>query len=92
LYVERIGLDGINLAWREQYYLVEFVVLAEGKEIWRSGKITKADGARPAKVDVTGVQRPVLRVETEPAPGAEVGGGRGARNRVQAAWVEAVLS
>ena len=71
---------------------VEFVALADGKEIWRSGKVTKADGAKAAKVDVTGVQRLVLRVEGGAPPSAEFARGRGAQNRIQAAWLEAVLS
>jgi len=71
---------------------VEFVALADGKEIWRSGKVTKADGAKAAKVDVTGVQHLVLRVEGGAPPSAEFARGRGAQSRIQAAWLEAVLS
>ncbi len=71
---------------------IEFVVVGDGKDIWRSGKMTKSDSARPATVDITGVQRLVLRVERRTAPGAGVADSRAARARVQAAWAEAVLS
>jgi hypothetical protein len=69
---------------------VAFVALGDGKELWRSGKVTKADGAKPVQVDVVGIQRLVLRVEGETTPPARRG--RGPRSSVQAAWVEATLN
>ena len=70
---------------------IEFVAAGDGKEIWRSGKMTKADGARSAKIDVTGIQRLVLRIEGGATPGDEIDRGE-ARRHIQAAWIEAVLS
>ncbi|HTY61411.1 MAG TPA: NPCBM/NEW2 domain-containing protein [Acidobacteriota bacterium] len=70
---------------------IEFVAAGDGKEIWRSGKMTKVDVARPAQIDVTGIQRLVLRIEDGATPAHEIGRGE-ARRRIQAAWIEAVLS
>jgi hypothetical protein len=70
--------------------ILEFVALGDGKELWRSASIKKTDGEKPAKVDVTGVQSLVLRVEGD--TGQAPAGRRGFRSRVQAAWVDAVLS
>jgi hypothetical protein len=69
---------------------VDLVALGDGKELWRSGRMTKAEGANPAQVDVTGVQCLVLRVEGGADPAAAAS--RGPRSRVQAAWMEARLS
>jgi hypothetical protein len=69
---------------------LEFVALGDDKELWRSGSMKKADGAKPVKLDVTGVRRLVLRAEG--AGGQAPGGMRGPRSRVQAAWVDATLS
>ncbi|MCI0693623.1 NPCBM/NEW2 domain-containing protein [candidate division KSB1 bacterium] len=41
---------------------VEFVVLGDDKELWRSGFVTKANGAIPVKLDITSVNRLILRV------------------------------
>jgi hypothetical protein len=50
----------------------------------------KADGERPAKVDVAGVRNLVLRVEGD--TGQAPAGRRGFRSRAQAAWLDATLS
>lgn len=71
---------------------IEFTAVGDGKEVWRSGKLTKGDGVKPVKIDITGVQQLILRVESRTTPGSEVARGRGARSRIQAAWIEAVLS
>jgi hypothetical protein len=55
----------------------EFVILGDGKELWKSGTLKKADGSKSAAVDVTGVDRLVLRV---------IGFGR-PNERGQADWV-----
>jgi hypothetical protein len=60
---------------------VEFVVLGDGKELWRSG-MKKADGLKPVTVEIVGVQRLVLRAA----------GTADWRTRLQAAWVGAALS
>jgi len=61
---------------------LEFVVLGDDKELWRSGSLKKADVAKTVNVDLTGVQRLVLRVD----------GTAGRRSRIQAAWVDATLN
>ena len=61
---------------------VEFVVLGDDKELFKSGPLKKADGLKPVSVEVSGVQRLVLRVT----------GTAERRTRVDAAWVEAILS
>jgi hypothetical protein len=73
---------------------VEFVLLGDGKELWRSGRLTKADGAKPVQADVSGVMSLVLRVEGPAAQRARGGMGarRGGGGGVQAACVEATLS
>ena len=58
------------------------MVLGDGKELWRSGVLKKSDGAKPMKIDITGVRRLVLRV---------TGGGE-AFGRTQSDWVEATLA
>jgi alpha-galactosidase len=60
---------------------VEFVMLGDGKELWRSGFVTKANGAIPVKLDITGVNRLILRVNR----GENGGSGD------QANWVEAKI-
>ena len=61
---------------------VEFVVLGDDKELFKSGPMKKADGLKPVSVEVSGVQRLVLRAS----------GTAERRTRVDAAWVEAILS
>jgi alpha-galactosidase len=40
----------------------EFVVVGDGKELWRSGTLAKTDNPKPVEVGITGVQKLVLRV------------------------------
>jgi hypothetical protein len=61
---------------------VEFVVIADDTELWRSGFVTKSDGAIPVKLDISGVHHLVLRVNR----GEKGGSGD------QANWVEAKVS
>ena len=60
---------------------VEFVIVGDGKELWRSGSLKKADGLKQVTVEIAGVQRLVLRT----AGAAE------RRSRLDAAWVDAAL-
>jgi hypothetical protein len=60
----------------------EFVVVGDGKELWRSGALKKADAAKNVKVNIKGVRRLVLRVSAGPT-----GGGGD-----QADWVEAKIA
>lgn len=61
---------------------VEFIVLGDGKELWRSGVLKKSDAAKPLKIDITGVRRLVLH-----ATGTGENSGR-----IQADWVDAKLT
>jgi hypothetical protein len=60
--------------------VVEFSVLGDGKELWKSGGLKKADGGKAVKVDVKNVRRLMLRVRRE-----------GEGGRVHADWVDAKL-
>lgn len=60
----------------------EFIVTGDGKELWRSGALKKADGPKAVKVNIHGVRRLRLRVNAGPT-----GGGGD-----QADWVEAKLT
>jgi hypothetical protein len=59
---------------------VEFVVLGDGKELWKSRPQMKADGSRSTRVDVSNVKRLTLRVRR-----VDEGG------RVFADWVDTKL-
>jgi hypothetical protein len=61
---------------------IEFVLVWDGKELWRSSSLRRGEGAKPVEVDIAGVQSLVLRAE---------GMGAGRRSRIQAAWVEPTL-
>ena len=39
----------------------EFIVLGDGKELWRSGLLKKSDEPRPVQIRITGVHRLLLR-------------------------------
>ncbi|HVV00313.1 MAG TPA: alpha-galactosidase, partial [Verrucomicrobiae bacterium] len=41
---------------------VEFLVLGDGRELWKSGVLTRKDGAKPVSVNLTGVGALELRV------------------------------
>jgi hypothetical protein len=77
-----VGIDDSANSERE----VEFIVEGDDKELWRSGLVKKADGLKPADVDVSGVRKLTLRV-------AGQGGGRRGprRNPLQAAWIDGKL-
>ncbi|MDQ2920981.1 MAG: NPCBM/NEW2 domain-containing protein [Acidobacteriota bacterium] len=74
-----VGVDDGNNNERAS---VEFVVLGDGKELWRSGVLKKSDGAKPVRIDITGVQRLVLRVT----------GGGDTSGRTQSDWSEARIA
>jgi hypothetical protein len=76
---------GADDAINSQGAAVEFVVLGDGKELWRSGVMKKGEGAKPLKVDVRGVRRLVLRVTW----GGEGAGTRA--GRTLADWAEASI-
>jgi hypothetical protein len=70
-----VGLDGGARGDRK----VEFVVVGDGKELWRSDELTVADGLKSLKLNISGVRRLVLRV---------AGAGQ-MRRGPMAGWVEA---
>ena len=79
------ALVGIDDATGNQNATVEFVVLGDGKELWRSGAMKKSDAAKQLKIEVTGVRHLVLRVS-----GGGEGGGPQAR--VLADWLNTRLT
>ena len=68
---------------------VEFVLLGDGKELWRSGSLTKEAGAKPVQADIQGVQSLELRVEG--SAGGARRGMRGRRGGAAVAWVDVTL-
>ncbi len=79
------ALVGIDDATTNQNAGVEFVVLGDGKELWRSGILKKSDAPKPLKIDVPGVHHLLLRV---------TGGGenQGPQARILADWVDAKVT
>jgi hypothetical protein len=63
---------------------VEFQVLGDGKELWKSGALKKSDAPQRVEVRVAGVRKLVLRASTA------VEGNR--RIRPQADWIEPTVS
>jgi hypothetical protein len=79
------ALVGIDDATTNPNAAVEFVVLGDGKELWRSGTMKKADGAKQLQLKVAGVKRLVLRI-------TGTGEGQGPQGRILADWVEAIVA
>ena len=80
-YASFAALVGIDDEHNNKESIVEFFVLGDGKELWRSGGMKKADGARAVKVDVKDVRRLMLRVRRE-----------GEGGRIHADWGDARLT
>lgn len=74
------ALVGIDDEHRNQDSMVEFLVLGDGKELWSSGGLKKADGTKSVKVDVKNVRRLMLRVRRQ-----------GEGGRIHADWGDAKL-
>ena len=72
---------------------VEFIILGDGKELWRSASLKKADGVKTVNVKVTGVKSLVLRTEsvTSETQRGQQRGGRRQRSTLQAAWIDTKL-
>jgi alpha-galactosidase len=67
---------------------LEFIVSGDGRELWRSGPLKKADGPKPVKIGVACVRRLVLRV-------ADANGGGQGEDRfrgLQGDWIEARIA
>jgi hypothetical protein len=80
-YASFSALVGIDDEYNNKESIAEFVVLGDGKELWRSGGMKKPDGARVVKVDVKDVRRLMLRVRRE-----------GEGGRIHADWGDARLT
>lgn len=67
---------GVDDAVTEGADTVEFIINGDGRELWRSGMMSKADGIQSVRVDIANVQRLILRV-TGSRQGGPSGGQRG---------------
>ena len=78
--------DGYNGA-------ISFVVVGDGKELWNSGAVRKAEGPKPVSVNIAGVKRLTLRAvgAGEAPPAQPQGQGRGGGGS-QGAWLEAKVA
>jgi hypothetical protein len=74
------ALVGIDDEHNNKDSVAEFVVLGDGKELWRSGGMKKTDALKSVKVDVKNLRRLMLRVTRE-----------GEGGRIHADWVETKL-
>ncbi|HYJ87984.1 MAG TPA: NPCBM/NEW2 domain-containing protein [Pyrinomonadaceae bacterium] len=74
------ALVGIDDEHNNKDSVVEFAVLGDGKELWKSSGLKKEDGAKAVSVDVKNVRRLMLRVR-------RVGEG----GRIHADWGDARL-
>ena len=61
---------------------VEFSILGDGREIWRSGSLKKSNSPKQGNVTITGVRRLVLRLVGSP----------GQKNRAQGDWIAPTLT
>jgi hypothetical protein len=77
-FTAQVGIDDEH---NNKDSVVEFAVLGDGKELWKSEGMKKADGAKAVKVDVKNIRRLLLRVRRE-----------GEGGRVHADWGNARLS
>jgi NPCBM/NEW2 domain-containing protein/melibiase-like protein/alpha galactosidase C-like protein len=80
-YENFVALVGIDDEFNNNEAKAEFIVIADGKELWKSDGLKKGDGVKSAKVEVKDVKRLTLRVR-------RVGEG----GRVYADWVDAKLT
>jgi NPCBM/NEW2 domain-containing protein/melibiase-like protein/alpha galactosidase C-like protein len=79
------ALAGVDDATANQNAAIEFVVIGDGKELWRSGPMKKSDAAKELKIELAGIRHLILRV----SGGAE---GQGPQARILADWVNASLN
>lgn len=75
---------------------LEFVVLGDGREIWKSGPLGKTDSPKPVRAEIPGVRRLGLKVAVveagaPPAADRASGAGRGRPRPVQGDWLGPVL-
>src|SRR5262249_30671003 len=79
------ALVGVDDGTTNQNASVEFVVLGDGKELWRSGTMKKSDGAKQLQIEIAGVRHLVLRITGS-------GEGQGPQARLLADWVDAKIT
>jgi NPCBM/NEW2 domain/Melibiase len=72
------ALVGIDDEFKDNEAKAEFFVLGDGKELWHSGALKKADGTQALKIEVKNVKRLTLRVRRE-----------GEGGRIHADWLDA---
>jgi hypothetical protein len=65
---------------------LEFILLGDGRELWRSGPMKKDDAPKPVRVDVQNIQRLVLRAE-----GDRGGATAGYRSHDEGGWADPML-
>ena len=82
IYEKFSAMVGVDDEFNNADATVEFVLEGDGRELWKSKLVKKADGAVPVDVSVKGIQRLRLRVRR---PAGESG-------RAHADWVDAKLS
>lgn len=75
---------GVDDATGNQNAAIEFVILGDDKELWRSGPMKKSDTAKALQIDLTGVRHLVLRVSG--------GEGQGSQARILADWVNPTVA
>jgi hypothetical protein len=78
------ALVGVDDATNNQNASIEFLVIGDGKELWKSGGMKKSDNPKAVKVDISGVRRLILKV----TGGGE---GQGPQARILANWVNATI-
>lgn len=59
-FTAKVGIDDGN---RSEKGSVEFIVLGDGKELWRSGIMRKSDGIKELNLKIDGIKRILLKVE-----------------------------
>jgi len=75
-----VALVGIDDEFNNNDAKAEFFVIGDGKELWSSGELKKADGTKAVKVEVKSVKRLMLRVRRA-----------GDGGRIHADWLDARL-
>jgi hypothetical protein len=73
-------LVGLDDEFKDQKARAEFVILGDGKELWKSEALKKSDGAKLVTIELANIHRLTLRVRRE-----------GEGGRVHADWVDAKL-
>jgi hypothetical protein len=77
-FTARVGLDAAS----STNATAEFIVVADGQELWRSGPMKESDEPRVVDLGISGVQKLILRTE----------GSGGRRQHAQADWIEPKVS